>query len=303
MSRDPTNNTWMPDVCIYHAHCLDGFAAAWAVWAQWGDEVTFIPASYGEEPPAGIEGADVLIVDFSYKRPVLDEMAKRAHSIVILDHHKTAAEDLAGIAGIPPFVGKQNIYWAIPEGRGVYAWFDMEKSGARMAWEFCLLGKPSVTVQHIEDRDLWRFNMNNTKDVAAWLQVQEMDFSTWSTFITPTEGKYRSMVEQGNLLRRKHDKDVRSLLEASRRRMTIAGYDVPVANVPFFMASDAGNIMSVGEPFAATYFDGSDGLRKWSLRSQPEGVDVSEIAKRFGGGGHRNAAGFSAAKLHTGGLS
>lgn len=293
MSRDPTNNTWVPDICIYHAHCLDGFAAAYAVWATWGDEVTFIPASYGQEPPRSIMGADVLIVDFSYKRPVLDEMAKRAHSIVILDHHKTAAEDLAGISGIPPFVGKQNICWGIPDGPGVYAWFDMEKSGARMAWEFCLLGKPTVIAEHIEDRDLWRFQMNNTKDIAAWLQVQEMDFRLWRTFMNPTDAKYLAMVEQGHLLRIKHDKDVRSLIDATQRRGSVYGYSVPIANVPFFMASDAGNIMSVGEPFAATYFDGADGLRKWSLRSQPDGMDVSEIAKNFGGGGHSHAAGFS----------
>ena len=33
--------------------------------------------------------------------------------------------------------------------------------------------------------------------------------------------------------------------------------------------------------------------RKGSLRSPPNGVDVSAIARTFGGGGHRRAAGFS----------
>jgi nanoRNase/pAp phosphatase (c-di-AMP/oligoRNAs hydrolase) len=73
--------------------------------------------------------------------------------------------------------------------------------------------------------------------------------------------------------------------------MTIGGYDVPVANLPYMFASDAGNIMSEGEFFAASYFDTPDG-RKFSLRSKDTGMDVSEIAKRFGGGGHARAAGF-----------
>lgn len=25
--------TWQPDICVYHAHCDDGFGAAWAIGA------------------------------------------------------------------------------------------------------------------------------------------------------------------------------------------------------------------------------------------------------------------------------
>jgi phosphoesterase RecJ-like protein len=39
--------------------------------------------------------------------------------------------------------------------------------------------------------------------------------------------------------------------------------------------------------------DGAPARRKGSLRSHPNGVDVSAIARSFGGGGHRRAAGFS----------
>jgi bifunctional oligoribonuclease and PAP phosphatase NrnA len=39
--------------------------------------------------------------------------------------------------------------------------------------------------------------------------------------------------------------------------------------------------------------NGATAARKGSLRSRPGGVDVSEIARGFGGGGHRRAAGFS----------
>ena len=39
--------------------------------------------------------------------------------------------------------------------------------------------------------------------------------------------------------------------------------------------------------------DGASSARKGSLRSHPDGVDVSAIARSFGGGGHKRAAGFS----------
>ena len=95
----------------------------------------------------------------------------------------------------------------------------------------------------------------------------------------------------GKTLRRKHNKDLDEILKATKRRMLICGYSVPVANVPYMFASDAGNRMAEGELFSASYFDTPDG-RKFSLRSKDTGLDVSEIAKRYGGGGHARAAGF-----------
>ena len=79
-------------MCIYHGNCADGFGAAWVVRKALG-EIDFHGAKY-QEPPPDVTGKDVVMVDFSYKRPVLLEMAEKANSILILDHHKTSAEDL-----------------------------------------------------------------------------------------------------------------------------------------------------------------------------------------------------------------
>ena len=99
---------------------------------------------------------------------------------------------------------------------------------------------------------------------------------------------------EGEAIERKHFKDIAELLKVTTQRMEIAGHDVPVANLPYTMSSDAGHQLAQGEPFAACYWDTPDG-RVFSLRSSDDGLDVSEIAKRFGGGGHRNAAGFKLA--------
>lgn len=82
------------------------------------------------------------------------------------------------------------------------------------------------------------------------------------------------------------------LVRVMRRRMVIGGHDVPVANLPYTLASDAAGMMAEGEPFAACYFDRADGQRVFSLRSREGGVNVAEIAKAYSGGGHAAAAGF-----------
>ena len=76
-------------LCIYHANCIDGFAAAWIVRKYFHGIVDFHPGHYGEPPP-DVAGRDVFIVDFSYKRPVLLQMIQAAESLTILDQHLSA---------------------------------------------------------------------------------------------------------------------------------------------------------------------------------------------------------------------
>lgn len=92
-----TTGDWQPDMVIYHDNCADGFGAAWACWMRWGDACEYVPANYGQVPP-DVTGKNILIVDFSYKRPELETMANAAASIVILDHHKTAQAELEPFA-------------------------------------------------------------------------------------------------------------------------------------------------------------------------------------------------------------
>jgi len=85
---------YQPDVMLYHANCADGFGAAWAAWIKWGDAVDYRPVSYGQEPPTDLSGKHVLIGDFSYKRDALAVLAETTASLVILDHHKSAVDEL-----------------------------------------------------------------------------------------------------------------------------------------------------------------------------------------------------------------
>lgn len=262
----------MSNLCIYHGNCADGFGAAWVV-RKAIEDIEFHPGVYQAQPP-DVTGKSVWMVDFSYKRPVLIEMAKTAKEIIILDHHKTAAEDLVDLPS------------------NVYCDFDMERSGAMITWDYFFPDvEPPQLLKHIQDRDLWLFKLEGTREIQANVFSYPYDFEVWDSLMAMD---VNLLWNEGAAIERKHHKDIAELVGVTKRRMVIGGYDVPVANLPYTLTSDAGHLMAQGEPFACCYWDTSSG-RVFSLRSTEAGVDVSAVAKSYGGGGHRNAAGFTAA--------
>lgn len=284
-------------LCIYHGKCADGFTAAWAVWKAIGD-CDFHPGIYGHVPPKTV-GRDVLMVDFSYKRDVLNAMAGSARTITILDHHKTAAEDLAGLP--PPIDGPYNPN-AIEDWQrqcnspnALHALFDMDRSGAQIAWDYFHPGKPRpLLVDYTGDRDLWRFALPLSREVNAFVFAHEYTFENWNHLdrMLRDHMDVQRVADMGGAIEKKHHKDVAELVDVTRRTMRIGGVDMPVANIPYTLTSDAGHLMAKHDQgVAACYWDTPTG-RVFSLRSTEGGPDVSAIAKSYGGGGHRNAAGF-----------
>lgn len=275
----------MKTLCIYHDNCADGFGAAWAVRRGLGAEnVEFLAGHYGMTAP-DVSGRIVIIVDFSFPLEVLQAMAQQAFTVLVLDHHKTAAEALAELERAPLHFHD----WTYDPPK-LSAVFDMNRSGAGIAWDFFFHGlqRPPL-INHIEDRDLWRFKLDGTREILANLFSYPQDFEAWDELM---HQPISVAIAAGTAINRKHQKDVADLVASSKRRMIIAGHDVPVANLPYIHSSDAGHMMAQGEKFAACYQD-STNHRYFSLRSTAEGMDVSEIAEQYGGGGHRNAAGFT----------
>lgn len=300
-------------LCIYHGNCADGFTAAWAVWRALGEDVEFYPGVYNDPPP-DVSGRDVIMVDFSYKLPVLEAMCqpRGARSMLILDHHKTAEADLKGLGvDMSKWTGavnwkryKENLALddmenANVSGAIVYQIFDMERSGAGLAWDFFHGTERPKLVQYVEDRDLWQFKLPFSREIAANVFSYEYTFKNWDWIATDLDAPMgvSSFGLEGRAIERKHHKDIAELVRVTKRRIVIGGQEVWCANLPYTLTSDAGNLMAKDAPFAACYWDTPEG-RVFSLRSTPEGADVSEIAKTYGGGGHKNAAGFRVPFYH-----
>lgn len=292
---------WKPDLCIYHGNCDDGFGAAYAVWKRWGDDVEFFPASYGKPPP-DVTDKDVIMVDFSFKYPVMRELGRAAKSIVVLDHHKTAQAEMIewGAGQTATALEKRlasadfDIAHALMQNTlPIIAWFDMDKSGARMTWEFCHPGLPVPDlIKHVEDRDLWRFALPYTRHVSAAVRSYKQAFDRWDAWVEA--GDVTALIRDGGAILRAEQKLISQFMEQVIFD-EIGGCIVPTVNVPYHFASDTANEL-LGKfeyaPFAAAWFRRGDGKFQVSLRSEDSRADVSEIAKLYGGGGHRNAAGF-----------
>lgn len=262
-------------VCIYHGNCADGFGAALAVKLYCDShnyDCEFIAANHGDAAP-DVTNKHVFIVDFAYPRKILIDLNEQSASLRVFDHHKTAQADLDGLD---------------------FCEFDMSKSGTVLTWTKLF---PNVEIplllSYIQDRDLWQWKMQDSKAISAALQALPMEFERWERYldnnnIPELKVKGAAIVEYQNQQLENQTKPENICM------VEIAGYKVPCINTSH-LTSEIGNKISAGHPFAAMYLDTSD-KRIYSLRSSAEGIDVSVIAKKFGGGGHFHAAGFSVVK-------
>jgi nanoRNase/pAp phosphatase (c-di-AMP/oligoRNAs hydrolase) len=261
------------NLVIFHGNCPDGFTAAWLFWRWLGEDAQYVAAGYGDPPP-DVAGRNVYLVDFSYPRDVLLRMNEEAASLLVLDHHKTAEEALAGL----PFCV-----------------FDLKQCGSQLAaiWlmrevQLRLDKVDTEFILYVADNDLWTRQLANTDEVRAAYLATPFEFAVWTEFVL--EGKDQ-WVKWGRLILAYH----RLIVEHHKKQrflMNVGGHVVPAFNLTIKdVVSMLLHEACQGERFAvAFWFNG----RKWeySLRSDEQGEDVSDIAKLFGGGGHKHAAGF-----------
>lgn len=266
-------------ICIYHGNCADGFTAAWVVRKSHEylggnmDNIEFYAGAY-QTPPPDVKGKIVYMVDFSYKRPVMEQLVKDAASFIHIDHHVSAIKDMDGFD--PPNLTKFYSY-------------ENTESGAMLAWKYFFKDKPVPRfIEHIDDRDRWQFLIEGTREVNANAFSYAYTFENWDMLMAQDVSE---QIREGAAINRRLMKDTLELAGVVVRRMNIAGFVVPVANVPYQYGSEICNILCENEPFAAYYYDKPTG-REFGLRSSADGVDVSEIAIKFGGGGHKHASGF-----------
>ena len=270
----------MKPLIISHADCTDGLTAAWVALRSLGDaEVHF--AHHGTDPP-DVKGREVHMLDFSYKRRVMERLifALDSGSLTLLDHHKTAEADLADL----------------PHVERVSMTFDMKHCGARLAFDH-FGGRDSGSpvhhaerfVDYVQDRDLWKWQLPDSRLVSTAIDAYPRTFEAWDHLVLrPPE----QLADEGRIIEPYRQRCIESAC-ALARLGKIGGHVVPVANTSEMrVASDTAHTLAAGYPFAATYWVRADGIIKFSLRSREEGIDVSEIAVAYGGGGHPHAAGF-----------
>ena len=310
----------MTAIIFYHAGCPDGFGAAYAAWRQFGELASYRPVFHGQVPSLeSVAGRQVFILDMAFSREQLTAMAEVAVSVQQLDHHISARDAWIDELG-PAADGLQR--WSHPE-LPLTVSFDMNKSGARLAWEFFHPDLPMPwPLRHVEDRDLWRFALPATRSFCRALQLLPFEFNTWDLVMqqagTPGSRRYQDMLAEGEAIERFYQAEI-DRLSGSTLVMPVQlpggaiGREHAVRQgQPFIedgqgvwrlipgLAINANGLFTseLGErladkcgSFALVWNLASDGMVRAGLRAKGQ-VDVAKMAERYGGGGHRDAAGF-----------
>lgn len=263
----------MKILVLYHGNCPDGFGAALAAWKKFGEQAEYIPVQYGEEPP-DVFGRECWILDFSYKRPHLESMKASAKNLYVIDHHRTAEDELAGLD---------------------YCHFDGTRSGAILAWgTFHDWQAFPPLLLYIEDRDLWLWKLPFSREISAAIASYPRDFAIWDRWLQDRWDEFTlpKLRTEGEAILRYKGQAIKEHVKHARK-IEIDGYNILAVNCSFsnFLSEVAGELAK-GRPFGVAWFENEEGKRVYSLRSTPEGLDVSEIARNHGGGGHKHAAGF-----------
>ncbi|MDX9744474.1 MAG: DHHA1 domain-containing protein [Arcobacteraceae bacterium] len=277
---------------IYHKNCMDGLASAFIARTTLEKreyEVQCIALQYGEESilfgrnekqallePLSKEDV-IYFVDFSLKRDLMIELSSMVKEIVILDHHKTAEENLRGLE---------------EELENITIIFDMNKSGATLCYEYFFdsgLTKKEV-FNYIADRDLWKWEIPQSKEINEYLRfiIKPNDLESFKNMYASFHESWFS--ENGSLLLSQINKQVASKVKKVQ--------DIKILDIDFKIINATENISELGNKIceeyntpAIIYFITENNEVVLSFRSLDTLPDVSIVAAALGGGGHRNACG------------
>jgi hypothetical protein len=274
----PDKNDPAPLIIYHGRNCPDGFGAALAAWLYYGDSAQYLGLDHGDVntvddlPP--VAGRTVYVLDFSFSAEILQAIDQSAAKLVMLDHHKSAAEKLTGFAC-----------------RCGVVHFDMSKSGSRLAWEFFHPEQPvPALLQYIEDRDIWKWEFPESAGFLSALDMEPQQFARWQEIAAFTPGQLTAFMARGEAMDEKYRKLCADIAEGAQP-LVFNGIEGLMVNAPGMFHSLVGDLLSAKTgTFALMWSAGAQGV-KVGLRAQ-RNFDCIALAESMGGGGHAQACGF-----------
>ncbi|HEY9753489.1 MAG TPA: DHHA1 domain-containing protein [Coleofasciculaceae cyanobacterium] len=299
--------------CVYHkvtltTDCPDGIAAAWCAYRA-NPRINIIGCIYGDRLPKAIKpGDEVFILDFSFPAPMIRKWVRQGVRVTVLDHHKTSLNDLSSFSKVIQLNSATKVAGLrITQGNPKIT-INQDESGATLAWQYFFPDTPAPWfLRYVRDRDLWKFQLPQSKEMNEGLSLLRYEAkSAFDVFdelwYAPSAKDAKNIVlEKGIPAYREKLRQIAAAADRAQLETTPPGvariYRVMVARLQpqeDRLASDVCHELLKRYPnadFVACI--SSEG--KWSLRSDRNGLDfdVEAVAKQYGGGGHRNAAGFT----------
>lgn len=317
-------------VVLFHDKCSDGLAAAYMALHNLGKSAKYIPVQYNKPVPVeALVAKNVYVVDFCFSLKEMRDLAEstcgRGGRLTVLDHHE-------GAKGVMQELKKTSQYNACE------VIFNMNMSGAGLAYLYFVsrlgnslirkmrhnkfienavsFANTDVEILHrlaclVQDRDLWKWKMRDSRPLSFWLMQQELDFEMLDflcglkdakikePFLMSVESFMDESIDEGRGVMEYHDSIIKRFAEQARE-ITLADVNGNFHKGLFVfchdgkLASDLGNVLAKkSKTFGAVVsFSTTNNEFGVSLRSiGKKGFDCIQVAKAYGGGGHRNASG------------
>ena len=271
----------MKRVLFYHASCPDGFGAAWAVQRAWGPGARYVARGHEDRvDPGSVEGQLVVFADIAPREDELRELAEVAAQVVVLDHHVSARDRLTGDPSL------ENLLAA--GGHELHC--DLGHSGAILAWRYFHPREPDPELlRYVEDQDLWHFDLPHSEQVNAAIGSHPMTFEAWDEL---ADRGAAQLAQEGEPIVRLDRVEVERALRTAHP-VALAGRRIEGVNAQR-SRSAIGHALAKRAAYGPSWglvYRLSGRRVDASLYSLGD-LDVAKLAERFGGGGHRNAAGF-----------
>lgn len=291
---------------IFHRGCLDGFAGYFVshISGRLTKDVEIYPDKpYSTKIPPNISNKDILIIDVAYKKEILELIFKEAKSVVFIDHHVSIKEDV------------EVLYKKYNNTGNITILYDDTMCGSTIAWKY-FFGRDKIPqfLKYVEDQDTGKWMYPQTKPFIYALKVH---------YHLSTEGK--SINKWFRLLKQEHvDKMIKRGKYMKRYNKHLVNIALPKYTLQLFPSQKIYNkkpslFKNVGQYKVVVYcglncpsvtdlaqsafkyidcdfcimwiYDIDKKMYVMSLRSKE--VDIGQICKLFGGGGHKLAGGCS----------
>lgn len=259
-------------VVFYHANCTDGFTAAWVVWKKFGSKAEYI-ASFHEDTPPEIKNKRIYTVDMTFPEAITKKLIRDNIMVTSIDHHESSRSV------------------TILTGDHAYA---VNNSGSTLAWKYFFPEKPIPKfLLNVEDVDLWRKKIPGSFALYSFLDMFDFNFEVWSRLIRDFEipFKKKKMLDVGKLFLKYDSKMIDRRINKNAKLVKFEGHKIYAINETESVSEVGARLCRIIAPFSVIWHENKNGQISVSLRGNGH-IDVSLIAQKYGGGGHKNSAAF-----------
>lgn len=270
--KTPTKN-----IVVFYHDDLDGFTGAWAAWKKLKDRADYVLVNYDEDINDGIfqlKDREIYFIDCSLKVQEMLNLASK-NKVILIDHHLSSKEKASLLPG---------------------SVFDDNHSAAFLSWKYFQDGKKTpLIVRYVEDYDIWKFKLPGSKELTTMLNLASFNFKIWDKManIFQNKNKRKGLFKKGRTIV-DYQKSLIGELSDKGQEVVFEGYDAIAVNSPV-LSSEIGNHIhtQTGKIGIVWSYKGKKAPKiHVSLRGDGK-INLSELAKKYNGGGHKAAAGFA----------